>query len=333
MKRSVTMLVIILLGTFSTICLAEYKDPEVKTQINEQTTYFKDSLDNPDELMQQYQGTYEDAKKILDGQGSIAEMAEIMDVDAKEFEQTTGELSQIRAIDLTDAGRDAQAKAKDDLPENLFLDEGEGSLLKAHQQDVDKIINASEKLLGNLLGELRDLGVDCKQIKGDKIIEPIYTLEIKRTPGKDAKYDQHFCERLRNKYNCSNSLTLKCSKRGIRWHQSEDRSWESNRDEITNLGFADVFWSHKTGKEHFEIKLIGLEEIRDRYKQLLAKREGVSVDHIIEVTKATHKGWLYPSGRDKENNWSIYSFAYKYRESYEVCEKWDEDWTERCSLQ
>jgi hypothetical protein len=61
----------------------------------------------------------------------------------------------------------------------MFVDYNRPSTM-AYKQDAEMIANASGKMMDNLLGQLKDIGVDCKTVKGNKEIEPQYFMELSR---------------------------------------------------------------------------------------------------------------------------------------------------------
>ena len=158
-------------------------------------------------------------------------------------------------------------------------------------------------------------------------------MQINTTKQKETVYNKTLCEELRNSYRCSDTLSMRCIREGIKWHKSEDKYLETTREEMIAMGFGDVFWSDKVARRVFEMKLKSVSDQKNRFKELLAEKHEVLVDNIKEVSSAGHKGGTYWNGTPKEHNWRIYYFNFKYRESYEVCEEWSEEWTERCELQ
>jgi hypothetical protein len=108
---------------------------------------------------------------------------------------------------LADKGRARLVESN--LLEEIYLDETKPLYIQ-HKKDADAIAEASSNMLGNLLGMLKDLGVDCRTVKGNKVVEPEYFIDLKRTPTKDTVYNKTICEELRNSYNCRDKLTLRC---------------------------------------------------------------------------------------------------------------------------
>ena len=44
------------------------------------------------------------------------------------------------------------------------------------------------------------------------------------------------------------------------------------------------------------------------------------------------EGGINPVGHRWRVVWDEYEFGYSYREAFDICEEWEEDWTERCAL-
>lgn len=103
--------------------------------------------------------------------------------------------------------------------------------------DAQKIANAQDELIKNLQAVLKDFGVDCKTAKGPKEIEPAYYLQIKKEQTKDTVYNKTLCEELRNKYNCTDTLSMSCKTKVMQWVFEEERT--------IDLDGRDIYWNHR----------------------------------------------------------------------------------------
>ncbi len=188
------------------IVKADYRAKEVQTQQNKQTDLFEKSIDNFSEFTEQLetgkQGAINSLKK------STPEGLQFITNKSKgEIQAESKKLESIRENDLSGRGREEMSKSG--ILNEIYLDYSR-PLNKQHMKDAKAIASAQDDLLKNLLIKLKEFGVDCKTVKGDKRIEPEYFLQTKITQHKDTIYNQTFCEELRNKYSCTNSLSLRC---------------------------------------------------------------------------------------------------------------------------
>jgi hypothetical protein len=190
--------------------MAAYQDPTGKTNVNQQTDLFKKSIDDLNGFQRQLELDKDTAAKDLGGasQGSMS----ISDKTSAEIEANANDLNNIRSNDLAGEGRKKLMQEK--VLETMYPDET-SPLYAQHKKDAEAIAAGSGKLMGNLLAMLKDLGVDCKTVKGNKIIEPEYFPEIKtevkrKKKGGNTIYNKRICEELRNQYYCRDKLTLRC---------------------------------------------------------------------------------------------------------------------------
>ena len=190
----------------SSIAIADYRDPEMPTQRNEQTNLFQESVED----FANWQKDLESGKqKSVDSLGNSTPegLSFITDKSKDQLGQESQKLESIKANDLNTRGREEMLKS--DEIDNLYRDysKAPNSILR---HEAKSLADAQDSLLDNLLGSLKDIGIDCKTVKGDKVLEPEYYLQVKTTTHKDTKYNQVFCEDLRNQYSCMDSLNLKC---------------------------------------------------------------------------------------------------------------------------
>lgn len=327
---SITLLIVMHFWLHSSF--ADYRDPEVRTHVNKQTSYLKDTLGDEQASIEDFTGNLDKSKAAIGSSDkALSDISEIVGSNKNEVIQESDHLSEINADDLESKGR--EGLIKENVINDLYVDYSK-PLNKQHAKDAELLANAQNDLFTNLFGKMRELGVDCKTVKGDKVQEPEYYIQIKTTQHKDTIYNQTFCEELRNKYNCRDSLALRCTKKGIRWNAWQDKTVKIDGDTIyrnaNHLGYS-IKWKRKRHGWHLKQDSAG-------WRQFLSSHLNIPIEQIHEqihfpngargVGSATHPVY---------ERWRIvfdqYEFKYKYREGTEICEKWDEQWTERCSLQ
>jgi len=327
------------------VIATSYRDPTSKTNVNVQTDLFRKSVGDVQAFKSQIQEEEREAIEKLRSSGDHG-VEFIAGSSRKEIDENTAELSTIRADELNDRGR--TRLLKENLLEEIYVDES-NPLMVAHRKDAEKIAEGSKDLLESLLLSLKErLGVDCYTVKGNKEIEPEHRIALKEEQIKETVYDQTICEDPRNKYNCHDALTLRCTKRGIRFGPWQNRQIVISGSELFNTGKS-VFLVKKTGSSCFEYQLelnpifhphpYHVANIREF---LVTKHPGSTIDNIYTEMSS---GWggslfslngLYYCGRrlgSKDYGWTSYTVYYQYKESYHVCEQWSEDWSETCILQ
>ena len=153
---------------------------------------------------------------------------------------------------------DNACRAKRASKEYQFYDENElepdytkpGNRL--HKEDSNDIVSSTDdtmsKIGSNFMAKLNSEGFDCKTVKGSVVKEPTYYIEIKRENQKNTEYDQIFCEEPRNTYNCNDTATLNCARRGKRWNPWQYREIDIGGYEIyhqaKHLGYS-IKWKRK----------------------------------------------------------------------------------------
>jgi hypothetical protein len=194
---------------FTSIAKGDHLEQEIPTQKNKQTDLFDKSVDNLSDFTGKLEAGKQGGIDSMGGEhGNPQGLQYITKKSKGELGGESGKLESIGENDLASRGREEMIK-KDSLNE-LYTDYSR-PLNKQHLKDAKTIANAQDELLKNLLEKLKDLGVDCKTIKGDKKIEPEYFLQTKTSNHKDTLYNQTFCEEPRGEYRCTNGLTLHCS--------------------------------------------------------------------------------------------------------------------------
>lgn len=203
------------------IVRADHVEPEIKTQINERSDLFEQSIEDLPDFTEQLEADKQLGIDSIGGEHGTPQGLSFITKQTKE--ELQAESSNLEAIDADDLNsRGQEGMIKNDTLNELYTDYSK-PLNQQHMRDAQSIAAAQDALLSNLLGALKELGVDCKTVKGNKKIEPEYFLQTKTTTHKDTVYNQTFCEELRNKYNCQTSVSLKCIRKGIKWDEWEER--------------------------------------------------------------------------------------------------------------
>jgi hypothetical protein len=363
----IALITSILIVFASTRGLADNIAPEVQTQINKRTDLFQKSINN----LPSIEKSLEDKKQATinamgDGKTSAPQgLSSITKQSKSDLENESGKLESIHENDLNSRGREEMMKKN--VINELYPDYSR-PLNKQYMKDAKDLSEGQNKLMANLFAKLKEVGVDCKTIKGDKKHEPEYFIKMKNSVNAsearklgsgfgDTIYNQTFCEELRNKYHCNDEATLKCKRIGIRYTNPEARTIRFNGHTLhnnkMNWGFA-VHWKTKRWGWHITPYHPGKtifgwpDQVdscwRDNPAAIIADARayiaatlGVSIEQIGENV-------TFPaSGRGIGNItpvycrwrvvWDEYEFGYTYREIYHVCEEWAEDWNERCRLQ
>ena len=330
-----------------------YRDPIAKTNINPKTDLFEKEIED--------YGTFEKAmdalkEQAVNGITSSGTLELISDKTDDELKAAAGDLSSIRATELQAKGREEVLRTG--IMEELHVDYT-NPLNAAHQKDAVSIADSSGELLGKVLVLFKEFGIDCRAAQGNKVIEPEYHIEIKKEQIKDTVYTKTMCEEPRNKYNCRDILSMRCSKRGIRWGLWQSRQIVISGSELFRSGKT-VFWVDHTGRSCFEYKLsVGPRTIGGFFSAprtippnsyhvalmrefLVTKHPGSTLDNISTEMSSwwsgglfSVDGWYYGGRRlgHKDYGWRSYTVNYQYRDGYPVCEQWSEDWSETCILQ
>lgn len=188
-----------------------------KTNVNEVTDLFDRHIEDKDALIEDIKRQNERAVDQIRSKESLSFIGGTDEHESKEKVQSlvdakSRELNTIPDTNLENAGRSARVSE-----ECRFYDENElepdytkpGN--KLHKEDMDDIANGTSKLVGDLIGKLKEIDIDCKTEKGPIQKEPVYYIDLKREEQKNTDYDQFFCEEPRNHYSCRDELSVKCN--------------------------------------------------------------------------------------------------------------------------
>ncbi len=327
----------------------------VKTNVNEVTDLFDRNIEDNAGLLREMKKQNENGLELI---GSKQAAGMVPGIERVESE--ISELNSIKATDLDSSGRSKRASE-----ELRFYDENElepdytkpGN--KLHKLDADDIARATGDLVGDLMKKLKELNIDCKTVKGPIVKEPTYFIDLKRQEQRNTDYDQFFCEEPRNQYNCNDSVTLTCKRKGMGYGDWQAKTIKLNGGFLygsaMNWGFA-IKW--KVGRWGWHITPYHPRGIKASFgevqvdsvwrenpgaiiadaRRLLAQVLGARIDQIGENVR-------FPEGGRGVGNitelgssqrwraiWDEYEFGYDFREVFDTCEEWAEDWTERCVL-
>jgi hypothetical protein len=328
-------LVLVVLISFAcgALCLAraDHVDPEVKTQVNKQTTFFKDNIENIGQLEKDINSAVDNAAKSeLNEDNIMKNMQETMGISKSQIDKEKDGLDNLHPDDLSEQGRKKMLESN--ITEEIYPDEN-SALMKQHAKDVDFLVGQHKKLLGNLLDVLKQNGlhVDCKQIKGNKIIEPGYSLKTERIPAQDSTYDQKICEEPRNSYKCRDVVTLKCNKREKVYGDWQLKETFISGSELFN-NHKGWLYSIKWKDKRFGVHMHDGLGYRAEVAYKIAGMLGVSTSQII-VHPIEARGYGGELEFGKDIVWEKYRFVYSYRDYIgEKCLEWQEDWNESCYL-
>lgn len=316
------------LQLFTSTSKADHLAQELPTQKNKQTDLFNESIDDLSNFTNKLEAGKQNGINSMGGEhGSPQGLQYITQKSKAELSGESAKLESIHENDLAGKGREEMIKSNS-LNE-LYTDYSR-PLNKQHLKDAKTIAAAQDELLQNLLGELKNLGVDCKTVKGDKKVEPEYFLQTKNTNHKDTIYNQTFCEELRNKYNCRDTVTLKCVKKGIKYEAWQNRTIVFSGAEI-NHSWKWMWYSVKLSKKMFICYFRPDLDVTNSLKGIIAQRLVVAVEQIGTLSYG-YQGWRTGTGRGKEYMFPEYIVNYQYRDVTPICEQWAEDWTERCTI-
>lgn len=313
------------------VAKADYIALELPTQVNKQTDLFDKSINDYSGFTNKLEQGKQAGIDSLGGENGTPEGLQYISKDNKsQINSESQKLESIHENDLASKGR--EKIIKEGHLQKLYPDYNRPGY-KQHLQDAKTIAKAQDELLKHLLEKLKALGVDCKTVKGDKKVEPEYFLQTKTTTHKDTLYNQVFCEELRNQYNCRDELSLTCKRFGIRWTHWEDKAMLLDGVWIyrAHMGwFYPLQWTSDRYGLHLRE---GHPAVQAEMRLYIAANEGVNIENIHEHIIYGARGEGNTVHADKNMYaFQVYRVHYKIRRGEEICEEWQEDWTERCNL-
>jgi len=324
--------------------------PRHKTRQNEVTDLFDKEIEDKGNLEQMIEDSKTQAEQGIANKESV----KTLELKENKLEGKTSELNSINANSLESAGQQEKAKEENAYYDALEIDYTDPKVIN-HHKDMNKILSASNKLMGRLIEGLKELGIDCKTVKGNKELEPEMYLDIEKEQQKDTVYDKKICEELRNQYNCSDTLTLKCTNKSsgsyktetIRLSYSEmPKNWWGGLYGTTpvfgisgsNRGFIDFIGDSK-------FKQYGSDNVKAEVVQLIKQKTGAKdvelPDQRILIRMGQEVLYQLNENGDKgplEGGWwsAVYAdgtirFFYRVGQE-EKCTSWSEEWSEQCTL-
>ena len=238
------VLLLIMLQCFVFRVVADHEEPVVQLQKNKQTDLFEQSFGGK---WQQEQQNIEALKeKTVESLKTHQGLEMISDLSPEELKARSNDLSKLEVSELESKGL---AKVIEEDVLNQFYVDYEKPLNKQYLEDAKDLANAQKKLLANLSARLNEFGVECQTVKGDKEQEPMYFLQIEKRPIKNSRYNQTFCEELRNRYDCRDALKLRCIKRALRFKEWQARKIRLNGPGLINEKMSWGFLEHIKGKK------------------------------------------------------------------------------------
>jgi hypothetical protein len=358
--RSVKASIVALLLLSHLTSLATYTEPTSRTNVNKVDPVFDEKIESYKSFEQALEEQKTSAVKGAESEVGVHDLVDGSD----EARAKVSNLSNIRAEELEGAG--LRESVREPWINEYLLDYSKPGMMQ-HKEDAAIIANGTGKMLDGLIGILKKLGIDCKQVKGNKEVEPQYhiqlALELDRNKG-DTIYDKIICEELRNKYHCTDTIIVRCVNRAqgglqpstirLGHHEMPDHWWLGRgRDggrcyggiQNTTNGFAvfnnipGVLAEVKQGI----IARIGNPNIEVPPQEIMFFQggNGVSLDGInssgrvvlYQLNEAGNRGHIQNTWHPNPEQVSG-SVRFFYRVTQEAkCIQWHEDWNEVCKRQ
>ena len=324
-----------------------YRDPIAKTNINPKTDLFEKEIED--------YGTFRDhmgslKEQAVNGITSSGNLELISDKTGDEIKAAASDLNVIKASDLQVKGQEEVLRTG---MTELHVDYTD-PLIAGHKKDASRIAEASGVLLGKLTDLFKEFGIDCRTVKGNKVTQPEYYIDVKKEQVKDTVYTKAMCEELRNRYSCHDILTVRCNKRRINWG-----TWQNR---IIEFEGSDVFYNHRgwTKSEYYRRVhessrgWISMTRIDFNFESSavlisigdeIARRLGVLREQITDVEVPVvynpvfgrnwqmpyHGAWFFIEGNTEV--FKIIRLHYKFRTREEICGEWVDEWDEVCGLE
>ena len=318
--------------------IADHLDNTLQTNVNEQTDLFEESTGNWQEWQQQINSGKDAA---LDGiRGGVEKppvgLEFISKQNALQLQNEVQHLSKVKAIDLNEQG--SRKLSEENMLEDLYIDYSK-PLNKKHKQDAKILATAQDGLLkdfSSLFGKLENIGINCKSVKGDKRLEPTYYLQMQEEKVKNTIYNQTICEELRNEYNCQDKLTLECIKKGMLWQDWQEGEYVIDGLWIHNnqrgwLSERCIGGSKRISKRKYALDFINSPAVREAIYEHSLRRLGKNRDELHPKINIEVLGGYVEYDRRHQVTSGVL-VKYKSRTGQEICQEWQEDWSEICAL-
>ncbi|WP_425360344.1 hypothetical protein [Candidatus Tisiphia endosymbiont of Ceraclea dissimilis] len=326
--------------------LAVYTEPTAKTNVNKVDPLFNEKIEN-------YKGFEQvlERQKVSAVKGAESETGFNDLVGSKQARTKGAELGNIRAEELEGSG--IRESFKEAWVNEYLVDYSRPGMMR-HKDDANSITEGTGQMMSSLLGFLKRLDIDCKQVKGNKEIEPQYYIqlitELDRNKG-DTVYDKTICEELRNKYRCTDTITVRCKKKE---RTLQEKTIYINYHFLPNPPkgipvqhyFLKYFYNSNQDLLDWEVQQSTIRRIKEngsvvqqQMKRLLADQLQIPVEDIVSVRinrdgppigELSDPSWIrtYMSHDDYFGR----DFTVAYKIGSEECTEWQEEWSETCTL-
>jgi hypothetical protein len=197
--------VVVVLSAFK--AFGDYEAPTTTTNVNEKTNFFETQIDDKrglEQMLESHKALHGVERNGASGLDGVVNLNEA---------ENSGEVQNLKAIDASNLETEGNRKYATEEGAELMSMHVDLSdpLLQAEKRDLEKIADDTEKGLGNLMIALKKEGIDCKEEAGPVLAEPVFTSTKVQEKHRDTFYDKALCEELKNQYNCSDILSVRCS--------------------------------------------------------------------------------------------------------------------------
>lgn len=230
---------------------------------------------------------------------------------------------------------------------------------KKYLKAADQIIGDTEKMLkAGILDYIKSetgLDVNCVPIEGKSHLrDDPYVVGLDKEVASDPVYEPFLCEKRFNKYDCKDTLHLRCLQKGFGYRDWQYKtikfSGHTLHSEKMNWGLA-IKWKNKRWgwhitPHHFQFSgnrqvdspwRHNPELITNDARHYIASKTGVMIEQIREdiVFPSSGRGIgnITPVYYRWRVVWDEYEFGYWYRDAYPICLNWHKEWREECTLQ
>lgn len=179
---------------------------QAKMNQNKVTDFFENNIEEHDKYLQNLDSIRN--KSIED----IKHGANISNSSEKENRQEITRLNSIKAVELDKAGDMVRNSTQYDFYKKGFEVDSQEAGIVQHRKDIEKISNATRKLLKHLTEQLGKLGINCEPNHDQKLMKP----RDREVVDNNVRYDSVLCEELKNEYQCREYLEVKCIDREIK---------------------------------------------------------------------------------------------------------------------
>lgn len=178
----------------------------VRTNLNEVSREFEEHIENKALLDSKVEGLRASGIEGIE----TADPSSILGAgEGSKVSSEASRLSRIGEYDLEDAGRRERSNPKNSYFDNFETDYSKPGA-RMHKRDVEEIVSATNRKIGELTRTLKDIGIDCRESAKDRDIKDPYLIELEREEIKEVDYDKQQCEQVKNNYSCTSNLKATC---------------------------------------------------------------------------------------------------------------------------